>query len=80
VSFAIATGGVWEIFEYGCDQFFGLNMPKSGLQDTMGDMIVNLIGASAFGLIGYLQFRLDRGSFIAPMVDRFMRENPGLLK
>lgn len=80
VSFAIAAGGVWEIFEYTCDHFFGLNMQKSGLQDTMGDMIVNLIGASVFGLIGYLQFRLDKDSLIAPLIDRFMRDNPDLLK
>jgi|MEHZ01.5.fsa_nt_MEHZ011580725.1_12 hypothetical protein len=80
MSFAIAAGGVWEIFEYSCDYFFGLNMQKSGLEDTMGDMIVNLIGASVFGLIGYLQFRLDKDSLIAPMIDRFMRDNPDLLK
>ena len=28
-------GAVWEIFEYGMDQTFGLNMQKSGLDDTM---------------------------------------------
>jgi hypothetical protein len=28
MSFAIAAGGGWEIFEYSCDYFFGLNMQK----------------------------------------------------
>lgn len=80
ICFAVATGGVWEIFEYGMDQIFGLNMQKSGLQDTMSDLIVNFIGALVFGLIGYLQFRLDKDSIIAPLIDKFMRENPNLLK
>lgn len=80
VSFAVATGGVWEIFEYSMDQIFGLNMQKSGLHDTMADLIVNLLGASLFGLIGYLQFRLDKDSIIAPLIDKFMQDNPDLLK
>lgn len=80
VSFAVACGGVWEIFEYSMDQLFGTNMQKSGLDDTMEDMIVNLIGALAFGLVGYLQFRVDKDSFIAPMIERFMRDNPDLMR
>lgn len=80
ISFAVATGGIWEIFEYGMDQVFGLNMQKSGLHDTMEDLIVNLLGALLFGLIGYLQFRVDKDSIIAPLIDRFMRDNPNLLK
>ncbi len=79
-SFAVASAGIWEIFEYGMDQIFGLNMQKSGLHDTMEDMIVNLIGATLFGFIGYLQFRIDKDSIIAPLVDKFMEENPDLLK
>jgi hypothetical protein len=80
ISFAVATGGIWEIFEYGMDQIFGLNMQKDGLHDTMEDIIVNFIGASVFGFIGYLQFRLDKDSIIAPLIDKFMTDNPDLLK
>ena len=80
ICFAVATGGVWEIFEYGMDQIFDLNMQKDGLHDTMEDMIVNFIGATVFGLIGYLQFRLDKDSIIAPLIEKFMRDNPDLLK
>ena len=79
VSFAVASGGLWEIFEYSMDQLFGLNMQKGGLHDTMEDMIVNLIGALCFGAAGYLQFRTDKDSFIAPLIERFMRDNPDLL-
>lgn len=80
VCFAMAGGSLWEIFEYAVDQLFGTNMQKSGLNDTMEDLIVNLIGAVSFGLVGYLQFRTDRDSFIAPLIERFMRDNPNLLR
>jgi len=53
-SFAVTIGVLWEIFEFGMDQFFGLNMQKSGLLDTMGDLIVDVIGASVGALAGYL--------------------------
>lgn len=53
-SFAVTIGALWEIFEFGMDQLFGLNMQKSGLLDTMFDLIVNVIGASIGALAGYL--------------------------
>jgi len=53
-SFAVTIGAVWEIFEFGMDQIFGLNMQKSGLLDTMYDLIVDVIGASIGALSGYL--------------------------
>jgi hypothetical protein len=56
---AMAVGVLWEIFEYAMDQLFGLNMQKSGLQDTMWDFIVNTLGAALAGLAGaaYLKGR-----------------------
>lgn len=58
-SFAIAIGTLWEIFEFFMDSFFGLNMQKSGLLDTMGDLIVDTIGAilSSSIAFGYLKLR-----------------------
>ena len=38
---AVTIGAVWEIFEFAMDQLFGLNMQKSGLVDTMWDLIVD---------------------------------------
>src|SRR3546814_358688 len=40
-SFAMSVGAVWEIFEFGMDQLFGLNMQKSGCLDTLGGLISN---------------------------------------
>ncbi len=53
-SFAVTIGALWEIFEFGMDQVFGLNMQKSGLLDTMYDLIVDVIGASIGAFSGYL--------------------------
>jgi len=74
--FAIFIGTGWEIFEFGMDQIFGLNMQKSGLSDTMGDLIVNMAGAligAATGF-GYLKGR-GRGG-LAAFIDEFVERNP----
>lgn len=52
--FAVTVGTLWEIYEFGMDQFFGFNMQKSGLFDTMSDLIIDCIGASVAALAGYL--------------------------
>lgn len=44
-AFALAIGALWEIFEFAMDQLFGFNMQRSGLIDTMADLIVDSIGA-----------------------------------
>src|SRR3989338_1777000 len=56
-SLAAAIGGIWEIFEFGMDQLFGLNMQKSGLMDTMFDIIVNDVGAFLSSLLGYFYLK-----------------------
>ncbi len=53
-AFALAIGVLWEIFEYAVDQFFGTNMQKSGLDDTMLDLIVDTVGAVIAAAAGYL--------------------------
>lgn len=57
VTFSLAVSVVWEIYEYTFDILLGYNMQESGLPDTMGDMIVNAIGALIVGLLGYLWMR-----------------------
>ncbi|WP_195822690.1 hypothetical protein [Roseobacter sp. MH60115] len=51
---AMTIGAVWEIFEFGMDQVFGLNMQKSGLMDTMGDLMINTVGSLIASVTGYL--------------------------
>jgi hypothetical protein len=79
-SFAIAIGTIWEIFEFGVDQFFSTNMQKSGLQDTMWDLIVDCIGALIASVVGYFYVRGDRKSVYGKLVHRFLCKNPRLNK
>jgi hypothetical protein len=49
-TFAMALGGMWEIVEFGVDNIFDKNAQK-GLDDTMVDMIYDLLGGiTAAGL------------------------------
>lgn len=78
--FAVAIGAVWEIFEFVMDQLFGLNMQKSGLVDTMWDLIVDSIGALIASFIGYLYMR-KKGIFLFDrFIKKFEKDNPGLFK
>ncbi len=56
-SFAITIGALWEIFEFAMDQVFGLNMQKTGLVDTMWDLIVDTIGAGVGATAGFFYLR-----------------------
>ena len=77
--FSIGIGAIWEIFEYTMDQTFGTNMQKSGLQDTMQDLIVDCIGALTISILGYgyLQTR-ENDSFLEHWIERFIEANPRL--
>ncbi len=55
ILFILATGVVWEIFEFFCDQLLGTNMQYS-LQDTVYDMMFNTVGALFASIIGYRYF------------------------
>lgn len=73
--FAMTIGAVWEIFEYGMDVNFGLNMQKTGLDDTMKDLIVNAIGAIIGAGAGFFYLKgRELGLITQPLKD-FVREN-----
>ncbi len=74
--FAVFIGTVWEIFEFAMDQLFGLNMQKSGLRDTMGDLIIDVIGAFLGATFGYLYLRGRENAFLAALIAEFVERNP----
>ena len=82
--FALATGAVWEMFEFWMDQFFGMNMQKpmlgdpSGLTDTMIDLIVDAVGALVVSIAGYLYMKRGNDSIIDRGIRRFIQRNPRL--
>jgi hypothetical protein len=73
-------GAVWEIFEFAMDSNFGLNMQKSGLVDTMWDLIVDAGGAATGALAGffYLKGRAIWG--LTDLLTQFVRQNRRLFR
>ena len=71
--FALALGGVWEIYELTMDAVFGTNMQKfalddgtllvgqAALSDTMKDIIVDAIGALVMSVVGYISLKYKKG-------------------
>jgi hypothetical protein len=64
---AVSVGTLWEIFEFLADLMLGLNMQKSGLDDTMTDLMINAAGALLAALMGYFYVR-DQDSLFARRV------------
>jgi hypothetical protein len=79
--FAVAIGALWEILEFSLDSIVGLNMQKSGLQDTMLDLIVDSVSAFVVSLAGFFYIKGKRsGLFFRPVVERFVAANPTMFR
>lgn len=77
--FAVTVGTLWEIFEFLMDWFFGFNMQKSGLVDTMTDLMVDAGGALLAAVLGFRYTRHGDAALAAPLVRRFTAHNPAML-
>jgi uncharacterized membrane protein YjdF len=85
--FALGMGALWEIFEFGMDRFFGMNMQKemlgdpSGLTDTMWDLIVDTLGAWIIAVLGYGYLKTaGNESFLERWIRKFIVGNPRFFK
>jgi len=83
--FAVGMGALWEIYEFGMDALFGLNMQKemlgdpSGLTDTMWDLIVDTVGAFIIAILGYGYLETaGNESFLERWIESFVEGNPRL--
>ncbi len=77
---AVTIGTAWEIFEFLMDLGLGLNMQKSGLDDTMLDLIIDAVGAAIGASFGYL-YLLGRNDGIASRLIRdFIARNRHLYR
>lgn len=75
--FAVGMGAIWEIFEFGMDQIFGMNMQKTGLVDTMWDLIVDTVGAAVIAVMGYGYLTTaGNESFLEQWIGGFIESNP----
>ena len=79
--FAVGMGAIWEIFEFVMDQSFGLNMQKSGLIDTMWDLIIDTVGAMFISLVGWSYLsKAGSSSFLERWISTFVTSNPHLFR
>ena len=79
-SFGLAIGTMWEIFEFTLDNSLGINLQKSGLKDTMWDLIIDGAGALIASFTGYLYLKRERVGVFGKLVKDFKKENPKLFK
>lgn len=71
---AVTVGALWEVFEFAMDGLFGFNMMKSGLPDTMGDLMVDAVGAALAALAGVV-YLLGRAGRLGVPFDLFIETN-----
>lgn len=79
-AFAISIGSLWEIFEFSVDNIFNSNMQKSGLVDTMSDLIVDAVGALIASVAGYFYLTTKKKHLFTRVVERFVILNPTFFK
>jgi len=76
--FSLSIGALWEIFEFTADQLVGTNMQKSGLVDTMGDLISDAAGAAIASLAGYFYIKGGQKSYLGRLIDLTIKSNTDL--
>jgi len=74
-TFAVAIGALWEIFEFVMDLLFGLNMQKSGLIDTMFDLIVDGIGGLFAAAASYAYLTDRKPSSLTTIIKEAIERN-----
>lgn len=77
-SLALATGALWEVYEFGYDIIFHGNAQRGSLHDTMWDLIVDGLGALVMAWIGVRQIFGQPKGFIARWTQNFIQANPGI--
>lgn len=61
LSFTWLCAGLWEVFEFTCNHFFGGDAQRvaaTGVSDTMWDMIVAFFGSIAFNIYYVIRMKL----------------------
>lgn len=76
-TFALSIGAIWEIFEFALDNVLGFQyMQKSGLVDTMWDLIIDAMGAFLISILGYLYVKKGGTVIFNRLIRKFIKENP----
>ena len=75
--FAVTFGTLWEIFEFVMDWYFSMNMQKSGLIDSMTDLIINAFGALVAATVGFFYVRNGDSLLGHRLFKRIATQRPG---
>lgn len=85
-SFAVTIGTVWEVYEFAVDSALGLNMQKyltvdgifqtgrEALMDTMKDIVIDVIGAFASSVVGYISLKAEKRWLVPVLTHEEKRE------
>lgn len=71
----MTVGAIWEVFEYLMDLWFGLNMQKSGLDDTMTDLMIDGLGAIIGATAGYIYLQGSNDHIFTRLIQQFVTLN-----
>lgn len=74
--FAVALGVLWEVLEFASDEFLGTFLQKDTVHDTMGDLILDGLGALLVAIWGYFYIKYDHPNLVKVMVEKFRKHNP----
>ncbi len=77
---AVAVGTIWEILEFLADLTLGLNMQKSGLDDTMTDLMINAAGAALAALMGYFYVHGQDSLFVRRILGTWEKRRHPIIK
>lgn len=73
LSFSVFIGVLWEIFEFIMDYFFGFTMQKSGIVDTMTDLMVDVAGAMVVSVAGFFYMRKKKDGIFSRLIKKFLQ-------
>ena len=65
----------WAVCEFATGQLFGSTRMKSGRPDTLGDLMVDAVGAALAALAGVLYLYDDAGRGLRAPFDLFIETN-----
>lgn len=72
LSFAVFIGVLWEIFEFSMDYFFGFSMQKSGLVDTMTDLMMDVVGGAVVSVAGFFYMKKKKEGLFSRLLRKFL--------
>ena len=58
LSFAALGGVLWEVYEFSCDQLFGMTLQGGGNKDTMTDLIADTLGGLVVAIWTFARTKL----------------------